>query len=346
MPSNSILIVTDAWHPQVSGPVRMMQKIVDILTARGHRVHVISPADFRTVPLPGYSEIHLSLTTSRRLGRMIEEISPDAIHIPIEGPLGWAARNYCVRKNYKFSTAWHTQFPEYVRARAPIPVGFSYGILRRFHAAATWVLTPTERVNEALIARGFNNVVVWQRGVDTQLFSPAKRLESGPKVPWPRPLFVYAGRVAVEKNIDAFLKLDLPGTKIVVGEGPQRAALQAAYPDIPFLGRVSDADLALYYASADVFVFPSRTDTLGLVLIEALASGTPVAAYPVTGPLDVIDNAPIGVLDEDLRAAALRALDIPRADCAAFGTRFSWDASADEFLRYLPDKLTGAPLAP
>jgi len=345
MPSKSILIVTDAWHPQVSGPVRMMQKIVDILSARGHRIRIISPADFPSVPLPTYGEIKLALTTSRRLGRMIEEFAPDAIHIPIEGPLGWAARNYCLRKGYKFSTAWHTQFPEYVRARAPFPIAWSYALLRRFHAPASWVLTPTERVNDALIARGFKNVVVWQRGVDTQLFNPAKRVESGPKVPWPRPIFAYCGRVAVEKNVEAFLKLDLPGTKIVVGEGPQRQALTAAYPNAHFLGRVSDEDLALYYASADVFVFPSRTDTLGLVLIEALASGTPVAAYPVTGPLDVVGNSPIGVLDENLQSAAIRALDIPRADCAAFGARFSWDASADEFLRYLPDKLTGQPLA-
>ena len=332
----SVLIVTDAWHPQVNGPVRMMEKIGQLVRARGFRVDFLTPADFRTLPMPGYAEIELSLAFRGKVSRLIDNLRPDAVHIATEGPLGWAARNYCLRRRLPFSSAYHTQFPEYLRARAPVPLGLTYAILRRFHTAATWCLTPTARVDEVLTARGFTNTVVWQRGVDTELFNPARRIEAGPKMPWPRPIFLHVGRVAVEKNLPAFLELDLPGTKLVVGDGPLRATLAAKYPEAVFVGRVPDAELGTFYASADVLVFPSLTDTFGLVLIEALASGTPVAAFPVTGPLDVIGDAPVGALDTDLRAAALRALTLSRHAARSFAEGFSWERSADQFLQHLP----------
>jgi hypothetical protein len=332
----SVLIVTDAWHPQVNGPVRMMEKIGQLVAARGFRVDFLTPADFRTLPMPGYAEIELSLAFGGKVARLIDALQPDAVHIATEGPLGWAARSYCLRRGLKFSSAYHTQFPEYLRARAPVPLGLSYAILRRFHAAATWCLTPTARVDAALAARGFTNTVVWHRGVDTELFNPARRIEAGPLMPWPRPICLHVGRVAVEKNISAFLELDLPGTKLVVGDGPLRGALAAKYPEAVFVGRVPDAELGTYYASADVLVFPSLTDTFGLVLIEALASGTPVAAFPVTGPLDVIGNAQVGVLDHDLRAAALGALKLSRSEARGFAEGFSWERSAEQFLEHLP----------
>jgi glycosyltransferase involved in cell wall biosynthesis len=332
----SILIVTDAWHPQVNGPVRMMQKIKDLLEARGYAVPVISPADFRTIPMPGYGEIELSLTTQRQVGKKIEALRPDAIHIAIEGTLGWAARNYCVKAGLPFSTAYHTQFPEYIRARAPVPVGVSYAVLKKFHSAAAWCLTPTKRVDDALKARGFTNTFVWHRGVDTALFNPAKRIVSGPDAPWPRPVFLHVGRIAVEKNIEAFLKLDLPGTKLVVGDGPLKSALEKRYPNAVFVGRAPDDKLAMYYASADVFVFPSLTDTLGLVLLEALASGTPVATFPVTGPIDVLGDAPVGVMSGDLAVAAQAALKLSRNAARLYAETFSWERSCDQFLEHLP----------
>jgi glycosyltransferase involved in cell wall biosynthesis len=329
----SVLIVTDAWHPQVNGPVRTMSVIADQLVAKGLRVHFLTPQQFWTVPMPGYREIGLALAPYRQVAKLIDALNPDFIHIAIEGPLGYAARRYCIRHGYPYATSYHTQFPEYIRARAPVPLGVSYAVLRYFHGPAKWCLTPTETVDAELHRRGITNTVVWHRGVDTEMFNPNKRIETGSHK---RPVFLYAGRIAVEKNIEAFLKLDLPGTKLVVGGGPQLESLRSRYRDVTFTGRVSDADLAMHFASADVFVFPSRTDTLGLVLYEALASGTPIAAYPVMGPLDVIGDEPVGVLDEDLKTAALRALDIPRENCRAFAERFSWSSSADTFLQYLP----------
>jgi glycosyltransferase involved in cell wall biosynthesis len=237
-----------------------------------------------------------------------------------------------------FSTAYHTQFPEYLRARLPVPLTWSYRFLRWFHAPARWCLVGTPHLKELLEARGFGNVAVWPKGVDTALFNPARRAP----LQWPGPVFLYVGRIAVEKNIEAFLQLDLPGTKLVVGGGPGLKRLEAEYPAAVFLGPLEGEGLARIYAGADVFVFPSRTDTFGLVLLEALASGTPVAAYPVTGPIDVIGAEPVGVLDEDLRAAALRALQIPRDLCRAYAERFSWEASTDQFLAHLP--LAGDPL--
>ena len=328
----SVLIVTDAWYPQVNGVVRTIDKTADELRRRGIEVHLITPAEYRTVPMPGYPEIGLSLTRRAPVMRRIAELRPEAIHITTEGPLGWIARRYCIRNRIPFSTAYHTQFPEYVRARIPFPLWASYGIVRSFHRPASTVLVGTPYIRAVLAERGVTNVEVWTKGVDTDLFSPARR----ETLPYPGPIFLYVGRVAVEKNIEAFLALDLPGTKLVVGDGPSLKTLKAAYPAVHFLGRKQGEELARLFASADVFVFPSRTDTFGLVLLEALASGTPVAAYPVTGPIDVIGKAPVGVLHNDLRIAALEALKVPREACRAYAEQFSWDVSADQFLAHLP----------
>jgi len=328
----SLLVVTDAWYPQVNGVVRTIDKTAEELRARGIRVDLITPNEFRTVPMPGYGEIGLSLTTSAPVVHRIEALQPDAIHIATEGPLGWIARGYCVRRRLPFSTAYHTQFPEYLRARVPFPLWASYRIVQYFHRPATACLVGTPYLKAVLEERGFSNVQVWPKGVDTTLFTPAKRAP----LPYAGPVFLYVGRVAVEKNIEAFLALDLPGTKLVVGDGPSLRSLKAAYPAVTFLGARHGDELARLFASADVFVFPSRTDTFGLVLLEALASGTPVAAYPVTGPIDVIADATIGVLDNDLRAAALAALQLRHDPCRSYAERYSWAASADQFLAHLP----------
>lgn len=333
----SVLIVTDAWHPQVNGPVRTMTAIGDAVAARGYKVDFLTPQQYRTFPMPGYREIEVPFAFQGRTSRLVDEIRPDFIHLTTEGTLGHAVRKYCMKRGYPFATSYHTQFPEYLRARAPVPIDVTYALLKRFHAPARWCLTPTESVDRELRRRGFANTVVWNRGVDTVMFDPKFRVEEGPDFPFPRPVFLYVGRIAVEKNIEQFLALDLPGTKLVVGDGPLRAAIEPRYPDVVFAGRVPDETLGRYFASADVFVFPSRTDTLGLVLLEALASGTPVAALPVRGPLDVVGDAPIARLNEDLRTAAMEALEISRADCRAYAERFSWAASADQFLEYLPE---------
>lgn len=326
----SVLIVTDAWYPQVNGVVRTLDKIAEELRRLGVAVHLISPADYHTVPMPGYGEIGLSLTTRGPVIRRIEALAPDAIHIATEGPLGWIVRGHCVRNAIPFSTAYHTQFPEYVRARLPLPLAATYPIVRHFHGPATACLVGTPYLKSLLEQRGFANVQLWTKGVDLDLFCPARRAP----LPYGGPVFLYVGRVAVEKNVEAFLRLELPGTKLVVGGGPSLRRLQAAYPDVTFLGVRHGEELARLYASADVFVFPSRTDTFGLVLLEALASGTPVAAYPVTGPIDVIGRAPVGVLDDDLRSAALAALEIPRQPCRSYAEAFSWSASAAQFLAH------------
>lgn len=323
-----ILIVTDAWYPQVNGVVRTIDTTRRELEKLGHTVEIVSPEGFRTVPLPTYPEIRIAIAPGRRIRRLIDAMDPDAIHLATEGPLGFAARRHCIRRNIPFTTAYHTRFPEYVRDRAPIPLALTYDIVRRFHAPASAVMVATPSIERALRDRGFTNLRRWGRGVDTDLFRPRDKgfLDA------PRPILMYVGRVAVEKNIEAFLALDVPGTKYVVGDGPQLADLRARFPDVRFVGARHGEDLARHYAAADVFVFPSRTDTFGLVILEALASGVPVAAYPVPGPIDVLDGAAVGVLDEDLGAAVRRALEIPPDRCRAFALGHSWEASSQQFL--------------
>ncbi|MBN9308580.1 glycosyltransferase family 1 protein [Devosia sp.] len=330
----TVLIVTDAWHPQINGVVRSIELVVREMEKRGITVKLLTPNEFKTFPMPGYGEIRLSRTLMKPVYARIEAADADAIHIATEGPLGIMARRWCRRNGVPFSTAYHTQFPEYLRARLPVPLRWSYRFLRWFHGAATYCLVGTPHLKNLLENRGFTNAVIWQKGVDTELFQPGKR---GP-LPYDGPVFLYVGRVAVEKNIEAFLELDLPGTKLVVGGGPSLDRLKTEYPDVVFLGPRQGDELARLFASADVFVFPSKTDTFGLVLLEALASGTPVAAFPVTGPIDVIGAAPVGALDNDLKAAAMHALGLSRDACRAYAEQFSWAASTDQFLSHLPSR--------
>jgi glycosyltransferase involved in cell wall biosynthesis len=324
-----IVLVSDAWLPQVNGVVRTLLAVVQELESAGHRVTTITPDLFRTVPCPGYAEIRLALGGRRRVSHFIEAAAPDAIHIATEGPLGLAARRWCVKRGYAFTTAFHTRFPEYLAARIAVPARWTYGALRWFHAPSRGVMVATESMRRELRGFGFANLRPWGRGVDTSLFAPGPRGGFGDL---PRPIFVCVGRVAPEKNLPAFLDLDLPGSKVVIGDGPALPEMQRRYPGAHFLGRREHRALAALYASADVFVFPSRTDTFGLVLLEALASGLPVAAYPVPGPLDVVGDSGAGVLGEDLRVAALGALDVPRERCRAHALTFTWQACARQFL--------------
>ncbi|MCC7275064.1 MAG: glycosyltransferase family 1 protein [Alphaproteobacteria bacterium] len=323
-----LAIVSDAWSPQVNGVVRTLSTVRRELERRGHVVDVIAPHQFRTVPCPTYPEIRLAVLPGRAMGRRLDALAPDAIHVATEGPLGIAARAHCRRRGLAFTTSFHTRFPDYVAARIGIPRGWLYAWLRRFHGASAGVMVATDSLMRELADRGFGNLRRWSRGVDTTLFRP------GPKALYaaPRPIFLNVGRIAVEKNIEAFLALDLPGTKVVVGDGPQRALLQRRRPDAIFLGTKEGDDLARHFAAADVFVFPSRTDTFGLVMLEALAAGVPVAAFPVPGPLDVVDGHPVGVLDADLGKAARAALAIPGERCRAYAEGFSWERCTDQFL--------------
>lgn len=327
----NILIVSDAWFPQVNGVVRTINTVRGELEKLGHSVEVIGPDRFRTIPLPSYPEIRVAVGAGRRLRAMIDAARPDCIHIATEGPLGLAARRYCLKRRKPFTTAYHTRFPEYVRDRLPIPLAFSYAVVRRFHRPSSAVMVATRTIEDALRARGFTNIRRWGRGVDTDLFRPRDKafLDA------PRPIAMYVGRVAVEKNLEDFLKIDLPGTKYVVGDGPARADLSRRYPEVRWVGAKQGEELASYYAAADVFVFPSRTDTFGLVLLEALASGVPVAAYPVPGPLDVLDGTDVGVMDEDLGSAVRAALAISPERCREHALKFSWRASAEQFLNNL-----------
>lgn len=328
-----ILIVSDAWYPQVNGVVRTLSTVVQELRARGYMVEVIGPDRFASIPMPGYAEIRLALVPWRGLARMADAFAPDAVHVATEGPLGWAMRGICRRRGWRFTTSFHTRFPEYLHARTRIPVAWSWAVMRRFHEAGAGTFCATPSLARELAGRGFTRVMPWSRGVDLARFRP-EAAQHGAAEPWealPRPIFLCAGRVAVEKNLEAFLALDLPGSKVVVGDGPQRAALMRRFPGAHFTGWRDNGALARAYAQADVFVFPSRTDTFGLVLLEALASGTPVAAFPVTGPLDVIGDSPVGALDEDLRAACLQALGADRAACRAHAEGFSWAACARRF---------------
>ena len=326
-----IALVTDAWEPQVNGVVRTLKYTARELKAMGHTVKFITPLEFRTIPCPTYPDIRLSLFPRGQVTRRLDAFEPDAIHLSTEGPLGLAARHYAMATDTPFTTAYHTRFPEYVHARVRMPLSWTYAYLRWFHDASRAVMAPTAVVKRDLEARGFANVVLWSRGVDLEIFRPLKadRLKTEP------PIFLYVGRVAVEKNVEAFLALDLPGSKWVAGEGPALSGLRTRYPGVNFLGILGQEELAEVYASADVFVFPSRTDTFGLVLLEAMACGLPVAAYPVTGPLDVIGDSGAGAMDQDLRKACLAALDLKREDAAAHARQFSWRAATEQFVAHL-----------
>ncbi len=326
-----ILIVTDAWEPQVNGVVRTLKSTRRELIAMGHTVELITPQEFTTIPCPTYPEIALSLFAGARVRERIRAFAPDALHIATEGPLGLAARRHAIREQLPFTTAYHTRFPEYVQARFGIPLAWTYRFLRWFHGPARAVMAPTPVVLQDLHRFGITHGVLWTRGVDLDVFTTqqANVLNTA------HPIFLYVGRVAVEKNVEAFLALDLPGSKWVVGDGPALASLRARYPGVNYLGVLSQPELAKVYASADVFVFPSRTDTFGLVLLEALASGLPVAAYPVTGPIDVLGHSDAGVMHEDLREACLEALRIDRATARAHAERFSWRAASEQFLTHL-----------
>ncbi|MBK1664267.1 alpha-mannosyltransferase [Rhodospirillum rubrum] len=327
-----ILVVTDAWFPQVNGVVRTLDTLKARLEERGHDLIYVTPQSFRTIPCPTYSEIRLAVLPGRTMARAIETFQPCVIHIATEGPLGLSARRYCLKRGVPFTTAFHTKFPEYLHARFRVPVSWGYKGMRWFHGPSKTIMVATQGIEDELLRWGFSHIRRWTRGVDTELFRPRPKGSLDGVITGPRPWFVYVGRVAVEKNIGAFLDLDLPGTKIVVGGGPQLESLRARHPKVHFAGERLGEELATYFSVGDAFVFPSRTDTFGLVLLEALASGLPVAAYPVPGPLDVIGDAPVGALDEDLKAAALRALTIDPAACRAFAQARSWETSVDQFL--------------
>jgi 1,2-diacylglycerol 3-alpha-glucosyltransferase/glucuronosyltransferase len=332
-----VLVATDAWHPQVNGVVRTLTSLVHSARRLGVTIDFLTPEGFPTFPIPTYPGLRLALPRRRRIAQRIEAAKPDAIHIATEGPIGHMVRGYCRRHGRRFTTSYTTRFPEYISARAPIPEAWIYAALRRFHAAATVTMVSTQSLMTELSERGFANLGMWTRGVDTDLFRPERASE----LDFPRPIFVTMGRLAVEKNLEAFLSLDLPGTKVVIGTGPQETALKRRFPDARFLGLLENGALAAHLAAADVFVFPSRTDTFGVVQLEALASGVPVAAFPVTGPKDVVGGQPVGVLNEDLRVACIEALHISREACRAFALTRSWESSARQFIGHVQTAASG-----
>jgi glycosyltransferase involved in cell wall biosynthesis len=327
-----ILVATDAWHPQVNGVVRTLTMMAEAAKVLGVDVSFLTPQSFRTFALPSYPDLRLALPYQAKIARLIADARPDSIHIATEGPIGLLVRRYCRKQGLPFTTSFHTRFPEYISARLPVPESWIWRVLRAFHGASQAVMAATPALASELRARGFRNVVLWPRGVDTNQFHP-RAVDLG----LPRPVFLCVGRVAVEKNLEAFLELELPGTKVIVGDGPARGALARKYPQAVFLGARQGEELAEAYAAADVFVFPSKTDTFGLVLLEALASGLPVAAFPVTGPRDVIGNAPVGALNDDLKIACLSALHISPQTCLEFAARHTWEASARAFVENITD---------
>lgn len=326
-----ITIVTDAWRPQTNGVVRTLEMLAVHLAARGHAVDIVAPDGFPGLPCPSYSEIRLAVCTAGAIGRRIDRFAPDSLHIATEGPLGLAARRFCLRNDYRFTTAFHTKFPDYLHARIRVPLGWSYAALRRFHAPSAGIMVATASIRAELAERGFANLKPWTRGVDADLFRPYGK----EALSHPRPIFAALGRLAPEKNLDAFLALDLPGTKLLIGDGPAASGLRARYPDAVFVGRQIGERLARTLAAIDVLVFPSLTDTFGLVLLEALACGVPIAAYPVPGPRDIVGNASVGCLDWDLEHAARGALDLPGEACRAHALNFTWERTTDLFLSHL-----------
>ena len=330
-----ILLATDAWEPQINGVVRTLSRTVAELRGMGHEVDIIEPGQFRTVPLPTYSEIKLAVGCYAAIQERLKAFEPEAIHIATEGPIGLATRRICLEWKLPFTTSYHTRFPEYVSARLPVPVGAGYAYMKWFHKPSGRLMVATVTMREELEKHGFRNLALCSKGVDTQLFRPhATEVFKGRE----RPIWLYVGRIAVEKNLEAFLKLDLPGTKVLVGSGPQKEELERRFPKAIFPGPKFGEDLADCYAASDVFVFPSLTDTFGLVMLEAMASGTPVAGYAAPGPVDVIPGSGAGALADiggDLKAACLEALNIDRAQARAYAERFSWRACAEEFVRNL-----------
>lgn len=322
-----VLVVTDAWYPQVNGVVRSYERLAQEMPKFGAEISFLVPSQYRTLPCPTYPEIRLALTTPGMVDRYIKDVDADFVHIGTEGPLGFLARRHCRKNNRPFTTSYHTRFPEYVAARLPVPESWCYAFQRRFHNSGAGMFVAAPSVEEDLGAKGFLRMMRWTRGVDVDLFRPRDIRLYGDG-----PVFMYVGRVSVEKNIQAFLDLDLPGRKVVVGGGPQLAELARRYRDVLFTGSKEGKELAQAYASGDVFVFPSLTDTFGLVLLEALASGVPVAAYPVHGPKDVVSDPKAGVLHSDLQTAALRALELNGDDARSHALNFSWENSAQQFL--------------
>jgi glycosyltransferase involved in cell wall biosynthesis len=332
-----VLVATDAWHPQVNGVVRTLGSLARASNKLGVDVEFLSPEGFPSFQLPTYPGLRLAIPNRRGIAERIEAAMPDAIHLATEGPIGFAVRAYCRRQGRPFTTSYTTRFPEYISARSPIPEGLVYRVLRWFHSGATVTMVATSSLMSELSQRGFKHLGMWTRGVDVDLFRPDRAIDLG----FERPIFMTVGRVAVEKNLEAFLSLDLPGSKVVVGSGPQEAKLKREFPDAKFLGPLENGTLAAHLAAADVFVFPSRTDTFGIVQLEALASGVPVAAFPVTGPKDVVGDRPIGVLDEDLGRACIEALKLPRDACRTFALECSWETSARQFLGHVRKVASG-----
>jgi len=364
-----ILIATDAWAPQVNGVVQTLSQVVNRLIAQGHEVRVIHPGLFKTIPCPTYPEIRLAVWPFGRLRRELREFKPQAVHIVTEGPIGLGMRLLAKHAGLPFTTAYHTQFPEYVKARSGIPIRFTAALLRWFHKPSRAVMVPTQSVIETLKSRGLNNCVLWQRGVDLKRFNPdkspaSKHLSYSPcelesddaqqvellrrlnACSVEKPVFLYAGRVAVEKNLEAFLSLELPGEKWIAGDGPARKALEKQFPEVRWFGMMNHAALSEIYKRADVFVFPSLTDTFGLVLLEAMASGCPVAAFPVNGPLDVVGHSGAGVLDWNLKKAAMAALQIERDLPRQHASTFTWENCASQFQGYLAPIAYAASAAP
>lgn len=334
-----ILVATDAWEPQVNGVVRTLTRVVSELQAMGHTVEVIHPGQFKTFPLPTYQEIKVAIGVYEPVQERFKAFEPEAIHIATEGPIGLAARRICVEWKLPFTTSYHTRFPEYVSARLPLPLAAGYAYMKWFHKPSGRMMVATPTMQQELSSHGFRNISAWSRGVDTDIFKPRAEGEPDIFADLPKPIFLYVGRVAVEKNIEAFVALDLPGTKVVVGPGPQLEELREQYPNVVFKGPKSGQELADHYACADVFVFPSLTDTFGLVILEAMAAGTPVAAYPAPGPIDLIPGSAAGVLaltaTEGLREACLQCLDLDRKRVRAFAEKFSWRACAEDFVKNL-----------
>jgi glycosyltransferase involved in cell wall biosynthesis len=330
-----IAIVSDAWRPQINGVVTTLEQTTAAARRLGHEALVISAAGLRSIPCPSYPEIRLALQPTRAVCERLAQFAPEAIHIATEGPLGLAARGHCMRWGVPFTTSYHTQFPDYARARWGLPAALGYAYLRWFHRPAVRTLVGTESVRGNLQARGFKHLVPWSRGVDTTLFRPDAHARAAASARWPRPIMLYAGRIAVEKNLEAFLGLSLPGTKVIVGDGPARALLSARYPSAVFLGYRFGAELAEQMAGADVFVFPSRTDTFGIVMLEAMACGVPVAAFPVQGPLDVVRSGENGVLHAELQSAIRAALTLAAAPCRAFAQLHTWERCTRQFVGHL-----------